>query len=309
MNIPILQPPALKKGDTVAVIAPAGPIKSREALNRSIAILEHLGFRVHFEERIFQSTRYLAGADRSRSEELMQAFEDDSINAVIGLRGGYGCSRLIPYLKKKRIGKNPKIFMGFSDLTTLHLYFNFQLGWMTFHGPMMLNPGIGSHPSEQQSHLFALWTDPGYKPVFSFDRLQGWNPGRAEGRLVGGCLSNLVAGIGTSCEIDTEGAVLFLEEVGEFPYRLDRMLTQLDQSKKLKSVAGIILGNFLECEQPKSEYSAMDVLKDILRPYPFPVLANFPAGHGPDNWAIPFGTRVRLDADTPSVSFLEAAVR
>ena len=124
MNIPIIHPHGLKKGDTVAVVAPAGPLKSRDALDKSISFLETMGFHVFFAERIFESSGYLAGGDRDRAEELMQAFEDDAIQAIVGLRGGYGCARLIPFLSVERLKNHPKLFTGFSDLTTLHLFFN-----------------------------------------------------------------------------------------------------------------------------------------------------------------------------------------
>jgi len=309
MNIPTILPQGLKKGDTIAIVAPAGPIQSKDALNKSIAVFEKMGFQVRCEERIFQSFRYLAGSDIDRSEELIRAFEDDSVKAIIGLRGGYGCSRLIPYLKKERLQNNPKIFMGFSDLTTLHLFLNRHLGWSTFHGPMAANPGIGSHSVEEQSHLLSLWTDPTYRPVLNFSQLQTWHPGKAEGRLVGGCLSTVVASIGTSYEIDTSGAILFLEDIGEPPYRLDRMLTQLKLAGKFQSLVGVLLGRFFECESSESGYSTNEILTEIMQQFEIPVLVNFPAGHGPDNWALPLGTRVRIDTDALSVEFLESAVR
>ncbi len=309
MNIPTIHPLALKKGDTIAIVAPAGPLKSKDALEKSIEFFETTGFHISFDERIFQSSRYLAGSDPDRAEELMRAFEDETIRAIVGLRGGYGCSRLFPYLSLERLKKHPKLFIGFSDLVTLHLFFNINLGWITIHGPMAVNPGIGGHPAEQQSHLVSLLTDPGYRPAFKFSQLEAWKPGRVEGKLVGGCLSTIVSSIGTPCEIDTGGAILFLEDVGEPPYRLDRMLTQLELAGKFQSVAGVILGQFPDCDPPEGGYSTKDVLEDVLRPLDVPVLANFPAGHGTDNWAIPLGTVVRLDTDALSIEFLEPAVQ
>ena len=135
-----------------------------------------------------------------------------------------------------------------------------------------------------------------------------WKPGKTEGRLVGGCLSTIISSIGTSYEIDTDGAILFLEDVGEPPYRLDRMLTQLKLTGKFKSLAGVILGRFFECDSPEIGYSTNDVLKEILQQLNIPILANFPAGHGPDNWAIPLGAKARIDTDTLSIELLESAV-
>lgn len=309
MNIPTILPKALKKGDIIAVVAPAGPLREREALGKSTAFLEEMGFKVRFDARIFDQTGYLAGSDNARSEELMCAFEDDSVKAVIGLRGGYGCSRLIPHLDLERLRKHPKVFIGFSDLTTLQLFLNRHLGWITFHGPMAANPGIGSHSEEERSHLISLWTDPEYRPVLRFPQLEAWNPGKAEGRLVGGCLSTIVSSIGTPYEIDTDGAILFLEDVGEPPYRIDRMLTHLKLAGKFESLRGILLGSFQECEASDGAYPLTRMMKELLQREAVPILASFPAGHGPSNWTLPMGTRIRIDGDIPSARFLEPAVR
>jgi muramoyltetrapeptide carboxypeptidase len=309
MDIPIIQPPRIKSGDTIAVIAPASPIRSHELFDRGIATLEKMGFKVRFDERIFQSFRYLAGNDADRAEELLCALEDPTIQAVIALRGGYGCSRLIPYLEENRLRLHPKILMGFSDLTTLFLFLNKRFGWITFHGPMVATSTLAEFDPDQSRHLFALWTDPGYRPVLTFPQLEAWHPGTAEGILVGGCLSIIVAGMGTPYEIQTEGKILFLEDCDEPPYRLDRMITQLHLTGKLKSVAGVLLGVFRDCEPTQGDYTAAEVLKDLLKDLNVPILANFPAGHIPDNWTLPLGAKIRIDSDSRSVHFLDAAVR
>lgn len=309
MNIPTILPKGLNSGDAVAIVAPAGPLRERDALDKSAVFLEEMGFEVRFDDRIFHQTAYLAGSDDARAEELMGAFEDDSVKAVVGLRGGYGCSRLIPYLDLERLKGHPKIFMGFSDLTTLHLFLYRRLGWVTFHGPMAANPGIGSHSDEEHAHLLSLWTDPAYRPALSFPQLEAWNSGKAEGRLVGGCLSTIVSSIGTPYEIDTNGAILFLEDVGEPPYRLDRMLTHLKLAGKFESLRGILLGRFFEGEPPDGADSGPEMMKELLRSAGVPILANFPAGHGPHNWALPMGSRIRIDGDALSVEFLEPSVR
>jgi muramoyltetrapeptide carboxypeptidase len=309
MVIPAIQPPSLKMGDTISIVAPAGPIEQRDGFERGIATLRGMGFNVRFDERIFQSFRYLAGNDAERAEELMRAFEDPSVQAIIALRGGYGCARLIPLLMEKRLSHHPKIFMGFSDLTTLHLFFLRHFGWITIHGPMVTSPALGSITAEQKSHLLSLWTDPDYRPTLRFAQLETWNPGVAEGTLTGGCLSIIAASIGTPYEIETEGKVLFLEDQGEPPYRLDRMLTNLHLSGKLRALAGLVLGTFKDCEPAQGNYTAMDTLRDILTGLRVPIIANFPAGHGRNHWAIPLGTKVRINADMRSIEFLEPIVR
>jgi muramoyltetrapeptide carboxypeptidase len=308
MDIPIVQPPRLKAGDTIAIVAPASPIEERAGLEQGITALEDMGFRVRFTDRIFQSTRYLAGEDSARAEEFMQAFEDPSIQAIIALRGGYGCSRLIPLLKKRRLRPNPKIFMGFSDLTTIHLFLRKYLGWITLHGPMATSPAMGTMSPEQKAHLISLWTDPSYRPNLNFPELECWHSGTATGEITGGCLSIIAAGIGTPYEIETAGKILFLEDQGEPPYRLDRMLTHLRLAKKLQSLSGLLLGTFKDCNPTQGNYSPADILKDILIDLKIPIIANFPAGHSADNWAIPLGARVRLDTESLSIQILDPAV-
>jgi muramoyltetrapeptide carboxypeptidase len=309
MDIPAIQPPRIKKGDTIGIVAPAGPIQDRAALYRGISALEAMGFRVRFDERIFQSFRYLAGDDHARAEELMRTFEDPSIQAIIALRGGYGCSRLMPFLMGKRLRRHPKIFMGFSDLTTLHLYFYNRFGWIAFHGPMAFSPALAEITQDQAEHLVSLWTDPDYRPTLGFPQLETVNPGVAEGVITGGCLSVIAASIGTPYEIQAAGKILFLEDQGEPPYRLDRMITHLFLADKIQSVEGVLLGEFLDCEPTQGNYTAMDTLRDIFASLNIPVLANFPAGHGTSNWALPLGVKVRMDAGARTIEFLEPAVR
>lgn len=308
MDIPIVQPPRLKTGDTIAIVAPASPIVERSGLEHGITALENMGFRVRYTDRIFQSSNYLAGSDSARAEELMHAFEDPSIQAIIALRGGYGCARLIPLIKKKRMRSHPKIFMGFSDLTTLHLFFRKYFGWISFHGPMATSPMMGTMSAEQQQHLLSLWTDPTYRPTLNFPELESWHSGTAEGELTGGCLSIIAASIGTPYEIKTAGKILFLEDQGEPPYRLDRMLTHLRLAGKLRSLSGLLLGSFLDCNSAQGDYHAADTLKDILSDLEIPIIANFPAGHLNNNWTIPLGARIRIETGSPSIQILDPAV-
>ena len=308
MDMPIIRPNALRPGDQVAIVAPAGPIEHRDDFERGVAALERMGFRVRYQDRIFQSLRYLAGSDEERAEELMRSFEDPEIRAVVSLRGGYGCSRLIPLLDQGRLRNHCKIFMGFSDLTTLHLFFRRRFGWVTFHGPMASSAALGSVGGAQLEHLRFVWTDPDYVPALSFPQLQAWVPGCAEGELVGGCLSLIVASLGTSYELATDGKVLFLEDLGEPPYRIDRMLTQLRLAHKLDRAAGLLLGNFLDCEPASGSYTLEETLHELVCDLEIPVIANFPAGHGPENWTLPLGARVSLDASSRDLRFLEPSV-
>lgn len=304
----MVRPKALMRGDTVAIIAPAGPIEQREQLLQGVATIERMGFCVRFDDRIFHSVRYLAGTDEERAEELIRAFEDPSVQAIVSLRGGFGCSRLIPLIREGRLRNHCKIFMGFSDLTTLHLFFRRRFGWITFHGPMATSSSLGNIGPEQERHLMALWTDPTYVRSLSFPELQTWTPGSVEGELTGGCLSLVVASLGTPYELSTDGKILFLEDFGEPPYRIDRMFTQLRLARKLDRIAGLLLGHFQDCEPSDSAYTLEEALQGVLRDVKVPVVAHFPAGHGSENWVLPLGTRIRLDASRRRVEFLEPAV-
>lgn len=307
--MPVIRPRALTAGDTVGIIAPAGPVDREEALTAGIATLERLGFRVRFDRRIFQATRYLAGPDEARAEELMRFFEDPEIRAIVPLRGGYGCARLLPLLQEARLRDNCKVFMGFSDLTTLHLYFQRRYGWATIHGPMAVSASLANLSGPEERHLLRLWTDPEYLPEYCIPEMEIWNHGSADGSVTGGCLSLVVAGIGTEWEIDTEGRILFLEELGEPPYRVDRMLTQLRLAGKLDGITGIILGTFVECDPPDESYKVDDVLKEILGKLQIPIIAKFPAGHGPLNRPFPLNLPARLDTDRKSLRLLSPLVR
>jgi muramoyltetrapeptide carboxypeptidase len=307
MDIPVIHPKPLKPGDTIEIVAPAGPVSAPDDLMCGVANLERMGFHVRFSDRIFHCERYFAGPDLERAEELMRAIEDPDVQAVLSLRGGYGCSRLVPLLDPCRIRRHCKIFMGFSDLTTLHLYLRRRCGWVSFHGPMATSAALRMPKADQESHLYRLFTDPAYLPSFSFPELQTWCPGAAEGELIGGCLSLLAASIGTPYEPVIDGKILFLEDLGEPPYRIDRMLTQLIQAHKLDQVAGVLLGDFIDCD-PDQGAAAEETLKEILERLEVPVLAHFPAGHGSDNWALPLGIPVRMDADSRRIDFLRPAV-
>jgi muramoyltetrapeptide carboxypeptidase len=309
MDMPTIHPLPLRAGDTIGIVAPAGTIVTREVFERGLAAVNRMGFQVRFDDRIFQSVRYLAGSDESRAEELHRYFEDPEIHAVLALRGGFGCSRLIPLLNEKRLRPHCKLFIGFSDLTTLHLFFRRRFGWVTLHGPMAASPALADMTPAEAVHLSSLLTDPGYMPRLSFPQLEAWAPGIAEGKLIGGCLSIIAASIGTPYEIKTEGKILFLEDFGEPPYRIDRMLTHLSLAGKFDSVAGLILGTFHECRSESGDYSAEEILRERLERLGVPVLGNFPAGHGPQNWSLPLGVRVRLDADARALELLEPATQ
>lgn len=297
----LIKPPALKPGDTIGIVAPASPLISRSYLERGIKRLEDWGFRVALGRSLCafiseKDNRYLAGSDEERKIELESMFASPGVKALICLRGGYGSLRLLPRLNYELFQSNPKIFIGYSDITALHIALTQRARLVTFHGPMIY-PELGGEPSPFTiSSLLAVLTGP--PPSYTLYPLPGTpafsiTTGRASGRLIGGNLSLLVSTLGTPFEIKTEGCILFWEEVEEPLYRLDRLLAQLLLSGKLQAAAGIAIGECVGCGNLKE---FRELLEDILRPLGIPSFYGFPCGHGPNVATLPLGVQVTLDA-------------
>lgn len=266
-------------------MAPSGPFE-RSAFERGLACLASRYAPV-FTERIFAQTRYLAGPDDERLAELQSALDDDSIRAVFAARGGYGAQRLLPRL---RLGAKPLV--GFSDVTALHAAAQ-RAGLRSVHAPVLTQ--LGAQPPGIAERLFELLEG---RPVTPLGAAATLVPGTAEGPLVGGNLAVLAALAGTPYLPPSAGAVLLLEDVGERPYRIDRLLTQLRQARFLDGIAGIVLGDFTDCEEPKAAcgYTSRDVLASLAAEVGVPCAAGFPIGHGAVNHPVVLGARVRLTA-------------
>ena len=230
-----IKPNALKPGDTVAVVAPAAAIE-REHLERGVNVLGSMGYRVKVSERALARSGILAGDDRGRASELQEYFADPEVKAIFSARGGYGCGRLLPLLDFKAIARTPKIFMGFSDATFLLNALVDLAGMISFHGPMVAMDFARGLSPRAGEHLQGLLG--GKLDGFELEAREAMHPGSAEGEVIGGCLSVLVATIGTPFEPRFDGRILFLEDTGEKAYRIDRMLVQLRQSGALGRVAG-----------------------------------------------------------------------
>jgi len=269
-------PKPLRVGDTVAVIATSGPV-NLEKLDAGVKVLHSMGLRVRIFESCFAQHEYLAGADALRLRDLHAAFADREIRAIFPARGGYGAARLLPHLDFDLIRKNPKIFAGYSDITALHIALNQCAGLATFHAPMVaadLADADDDTLRSFQAHLFANGPAVGGRPLF-FPK---------NGVLTGGNLSVIVSLIGTPFEIDTCGKVLFLEEVGEAAYRVDRMLLQLKYAGKLRDAEGFVLGDF-------SGENIDLAIREILVPEGKPLVRDFPAGHCMPNFTLPLGRK------------------
>ncbi|MBI1761851.1 MAG: LD-carboxypeptidase [Acidobacteria bacterium] len=295
----LIKPPALRPGDTVAIVAPASNLKP-DYLQRGVAELERLGFRIKYAPDILDKARYTAGSDERRARELHAAFADPDVKAVWAARGGYGAMRLFKLLDDASLVQQPKIFIGYSDMTALHLRFYRRFGWVTFHGPMAAKDLAGGvEHYDQRTLLDALTrTEPlGLIQSAQTEWLHHGAP--VSGRLLGGCLSLIAALQGTPDELDTRGSILFLEDTSVKPYALDRMFQQLKLAGKFDEVRGLVFGEMLDCVQHAAQgYTIQAVLAELTAELKIPVLFGLPSGHSPrGNLTLPLGVQATLTAE------------
>jgi muramoyltetrapeptide carboxypeptidase len=308
---PLIKPSALRPGDVVGIIAPASNIK-RELLHSGCDALRKLGYQPFYFDSILEQDLYFAGSAERRAQELAEMFHRPEVKAIICARGGYGANYLLDKIDLERIRVNPKIFVGYSDVTSLLTYFTDATGLVTFHGPMVTKDfshgdGVDLHSWTQAVFGAGDWEirvdgDSGVRPLAD---------GVAEGVLYGGCLSMLAASLGTPYEIHTEGTILFIEDVQAKPYQIDRMLMQMKLAGKLDAVRGIIFGEMLDCVQhEKQGYTLEQVVMRIVGPLGIPVIYGLKSGHvSKENVTLPIGVRAELQVTGTRSSFriLEAA--
>jgi muramoyltetrapeptide carboxypeptidase len=304
----MIRPAALRPGARIALVAPAGPL-AEGAAERAVQRVEAMGWIPRLGEHASGRHGYLAGTDDQRLADLNRALRSDDIDTIWCLRGGYGTMRILDRIDWPALQRRPRALIGFSDNTALHLALQ-RLGVVSFHGP---HPAADYPPFAEQA-LRAVVTEarpagllPAPPAAPAPEAIVG---GRAEGLLVGGNLALLAATLGTPYAVQTSGAILFLEEVGEPVYRIDRLLSQLLLAGVLDRVAGIVIGAFSECpDLDKPELpSTAEVLRDRLAHLRVPVAAGFSFGHIPDNLTLPLGVLARLDADAGTLELLEPAV-
>jgi muramoyltetrapeptide carboxypeptidase len=305
-------PPRLAPGDCVAVIAPAGPVP-KDAFEAGIARLRQR-YRVEHEAGVLSREGYLAGSDERRAAEISRWLGDPKIKALICVRGGYGVTRILPRLDdaQKQLARSPKAIVGFSDATAL-LFWALQADVRAVHGPVVSQ--LGKLPEPDVESLFRLLEDPTPPPpVSGLSAGASAAAGRASGRLMGGNLEVLTRLAGTRWQPRLDGAVLLLEEVGERPYRIDRMLTHLGQAGVLRGVAAAIVGDLVSCEEPDRAWpgqpspSGLEAMRAGLAELGIPALHGLPVGHGTRNLALPLGARVEIDFQAGTLTFLEGAV-
>lgn len=304
----------LKFGDTVGFIGPSGAVRTEGAIERAVKETERMGFRVKLGESAGQKYGYLSGADEVRARDINAMFADPVVDAIICLRGGYGATRILDRLDYDLIRQNPKIFVGFSDITALHIAFLNECDLATFHGPMATS-NWASKPLDPFS-LDAMYRAIMYaEPAGDLSnppeyQRQTVNPGFAEGLLVGGNLTLIAASLGTPWEINTKDRILFIEEVGERTYSVDRMLTQLRLAGKFDDCAGVVFGDFADCpvEYPEFGLTLEEIIRDTVVPCKKPILSGLRCGHCTPTLTLPLGVRCRMDADQRTLTVLENAV-
>ena len=305
----MIKPKPLQKGDRVAIISPASP-SDKSLIDEWIAALNKLGLNVVVGESCLSEHGFLSGTDDIRANDINSMFANKSIKGIFALRGGYGCARLLDLIDFKLIKKNPKIFIGYSDITALHIAINQKSKLITYHGPMIsteLIKGLDEYSANYYKKFIF-----GYDKIDELlnpegDNLEIINTGIASGELTGGNLSLICSSLGTKYEINTKNKILFLEEVEEVPYKIDRMLTQLKQSGKLKDANGIILGSFTNCiaSNNKKSLSLQEVFKEIILPLKKPTISNLACGHCMPTLTLPLGAKVFLDANNKKIKLIE----
>lgn len=312
-NNEIIKPKALKRRDTIAITAPASPTSMGE-IAATVKLFKSLGFNVVVGDTIKNQNinfRYLSDDDEKRAAELMGFVNDENVNAIICGRGGYGVMRTFPYLDFNSFTKNPKIIVGYSDITALLIAINKKSNLVCFHGPVAT--------TKFDAFTFANFT----KILFDeqqFTKIETYlsemtsiNEGIASGVVTGGNLKLIVSTLGTPYEINTDDSILFIEEINEHPYEIDRMITQLVLSDKLNNVKGIVFGKFQNANQrmpfhPFAQFTIVEVIEQLLKPFNIPIVYNIPFGHTDIMLTLPLGVKVELNTKNKSLTFLEPSV-
>lgn len=312
MNKILIKPPHLQSGDTIGVVAPAGLFK-KELLENGLDKWRRFGMKIKLGSSIFNEHRYLAGTNKERTDDFNRMFNDPEIKAIICVRGGAGSMQLVEGIDWSAARSRPRILMGFSDVTFLLQAWIKETGQVAIHGPMAANPSFISYPERFDNFLLDLLQKPDpnleISPEFllavdpACPKPTAHRPGKAQGRLNGGCLSLLINTLGTPWEIDTTGSVLFIEDTNEPPYRIERMLWHLKLAGKLENICAICFGNLGLAFQQIAEG-----VEELLGDRQIPILYNLPVGHGRFNLPLPLGIMVEVDSAKRRIKFLEGAV-
>lgn len=313
------KPPVLRPGATLGIVAPASPNFNRGDIKRAEAVLRGHGFSLSLGEHVLDRRGYLAGTDADRAADFMRVWCDPNVDGVLCLRGGYGSPRMVDRLDYERIAAQPKVFVGFSDITMLHLAIGQRANLVTFYGPNLMTfaRAPASATYAQDAWLKAISST---EPLGAIARdpddpwVETINGGIAEGELVGGCVTLLASAIGTPDDFDWRGKIVFLEDVNEEPYSIDSRLVQMLRAGKFDGIAGLVIGEHAGVEPGEfrpafpSNLSFEDVIDDLLKPLGVPTIYGLPLGHGSHLATLPLGVRARLDADAGRLEVVESGV-
>lgn len=304
----------LQKGDTIGFIGPSGMVRTEGSIERAIEATEKMGFKVKRGISCGAVYGYLSGSDELRARDINDMFLDDEVDAIFCLKGGYGTMRMMDKIDYAAVAAHPKIFVGYSDITALHIAMLQKSNLATFHAPMPVSCWADGDMDEVTASSF-FNTLMNAQPVGEIVNPAGYpreclNAGVCEGQLVGGNLTLISHLLGTPYELDTKDRILFIEDVGEYVYSIDRMLTHLRLAGKFDDCAGIVFGDFRKCEMenPDFGFTLREVIEDVVVPCGKPIFMGLRAGHCTPKLTLPFGVKCRMDADKCSLSVLEAAV-
>lgn len=316
----LLKPRALKAGDTVGLITPSTGVSDPEKLNTAERTVRYFGLVPKWGKNVSKRAGYLGGSIDERADDLNAMFADDAVKAVFAIRGGYGSAQILPEIDYEAIKRHPKIFVGYSDITAMHLAIHKMTGLVTFHGPVPLSAFTDYTQAAYKKALFGtaplgeLTNPPESNGLRPKHILRPVRPGKARGPLVGGNLSLVASTMGTPYEIDARGKILFLEDVEEQPYSIDRMLTQLRLGGKLDQAAGVIWGECNDCRpreyQPsfvEGTFTTAEVVDRILGELKVPVLSGLTIGHTDDQLTLPVGVMAEMDAGMGTLTITESA--
>jgi muramoyltetrapeptide carboxypeptidase len=274
-------------------------------LATGVEAIRQKGFEVELSRSTCRRKGYLAGDGEARSEDLIDFFTRRDIDGIFCARGGFGSIQLLPHLAQGGLRWQPKIFVGYSDITVLLNWLLLACGMVTFHGPMVAMDFARGLTPRSKEHFWGTLT--GETRTWKIELGEVIRPGRADAEMLGGCLSMLVTTLGTPYEIDTRGKILFLEDTSEKPYRIERMLTHLKMAGKLDYLAGLVFGDFTDC-QGEGPRDIREIIAELFRDARYPVVMGLSAGHGQENLTLPFGVRMNLDGKPAALSLVESPV-
>ncbi len=311
----LIKPKKLKKGDVIGVISPASSPSDLDKIEKGVNYLEGIGYRVEVGKNVGKINGYLAGTDEERLEDLHSMFRNKNVKAIFNVRGGYGSGRLLDKINFGLIKRNPKIFVGYSDITALQLAFLKKTGLVTFAGPMVAVDFSSNEvdPFMEENFWKIITTS---KKIGKLSNPNGEKfytlaKGRGEGRLIGGNLALLISLMGTDYQPDFKDTILLIEDIGEDPYRVDRMFYQLKYAKVFSKVKGVILGRFVDCyikDKTQPSLSLNDVISDYLEELKVPVIYNVKHGHIKENLTIPWGLKTKINTSRCFIEITESAV-